>query len=413
MNGGAINGNRAGSGGGVYLDGSDATFTMSGGAIVAQDNDVYLKGDRVINVSGLTGSVLAAKITPENTVPGTTILSGVDSSTVTRFTLNTGAEKRSIVLNGGNGVLGDYKVYLLSNNQGYATLRAAVSAAAGANANPDTIVLLADIDIASSADTISLTSGKHIRLVPYGGAWTVKRGADGLGSLFTVESGASLTLEGNGNNELIIDGDGINNITATAALVTVSGGTLTMNNNAVLQNNSNGGVAIQSGGVFEMTGGTVGNNSSGDGGGVYVREGTFNMRDGVIENNVASHNGGGVNMGSNGAGGEFNFSGGLIQNNKCLGSYGGGGVTLVQGDFFMSGNAVIKNNEAVVAEGGGVCLQSSSARFIMTGGKIYGINDDNNKNIAAGSGHALYNDGGTVTINSNNETRSAIDETIS
>jgi hypothetical protein len=413
MTGGNISGNTASNGGGVYFGSSGSLplegtlFTISGSAVVAQNNDVYLIDGYVINVTGLTGTGLVAKITPQLGGIDTKILDGIDANTIKRFTLN--IDGMRIMLANRAGKLCDANGSASSVD----TLQAAISATGGSPGSPDTIALLADIDITSTDGTIILASGQHIRLVPNGGARTIKRGDNSvIDSLFTVPNGASLTLSGDGGNDLVIDGGKTGGITAMAALVTVTGGTLTLNAGAVLQNNSNGGVEIQIGGVFEMTGGTVGDNSGGDGGGVYVRDGTFNMSDGVIENNVAEYNGGGVNMGSNGPGGEFNFSGGVIQNNKCLGSYGGGGVSVVFGNFNMSGSAVIKNNEAVT-KGGGVCLQSSIARFTMTGGIVYGSDDDNNKNIAAGSGQVLYNESnGTVTINGTPDTNLVIDTTI-
>jgi hypothetical protein len=339
MNGGAINGNTASSGGGgVYVSGGSFTmsggaingnttagygdgvyvsvdFTMSGGAIVAQDNDVYLANGKKINVGWLTGSGFAAKITPPATTAADTILlSGVDASTIKRFTLNTGADK-TIVLSGTTGVLSNCEVYLSSNNQGYATLKDAVNAAA----TTDTITLLAAITL---SDTISIPIGKHITLVPDGAPRSVKRGATGFGSLFTVPNGASLTLEGNGDYTLSIHGgwdNSVNSIQATEALVRVTGGALTMNHNAVIQNNENnnsnnsngGGVYVGSGGRFNMNGGNISGNSANDGGGVYVGSGgRFNMYGGsTISGNSASGDGGGVYVGN---GGSFTRNGGII-----------------------------------------------------------------------------------------------------
>jgi hypothetical protein len=314
MSGGAINGNTtAGNGGGVHVS---VDFTMSGGAIVAQDNDVYLANGKMINVGGLTGSGFAAKITPANPASNLKILSNASSSTIKRFTLSTGAEKWSIVFYGGYGELSDYKVYLSSNKQGYDTLKDAVNAAA----TTDTITLLATITL---SDTIRITSGKHItiKLDPNSTEdRKVKRGASGFGSLFTVESAASLTLEGNGTKSLIINGnknsviDG-NNVTATAALVTVRG-TLTMNASVGIQNNNNnsgygGGVYVGNGGRFNMNGGTISLNNATSGGGVYVGSGgIFNMDGGsTISGNSASGDGGGVYVGS---GGSFTRTGGII-----------------------------------------------------------------------------------------------------
>jgi hypothetical protein len=394
MSGGAINGNTAGSGGGVYVGGD---FTMSGGAIVAQDNDVYLSATKVIKVGWLTGSGFAAKITPVNPATYLKILSGVNASTIKRFTLSPGVEKWSIELkDDGYGELSYCKVYLSSNKQGYDTLKDAVNAAA----TTDTIFLL-DTTITLS-DTISIPGGKHITLVPDGATRTVKRGASG-GSLFTVPNGASLTLEGNNGYELIIDGNKSVVTTATAALVRVTGGTLTLNHNAVIQNNNSsssygGGVYVNYG-SFNMNGGTIsGNSAYSYGGGVYVGSGgRFNMYGGTISSNSAT-SGGGVYVGS---GGRFNMYGGsTISGNSASGD--GGGVYVGSGGSFNMDGGTISGNSAS-GDGGGVYVGSGGGSFTRNGGIIYGgmAGDDKNTASSDGRGHALYNAAGSGTATDN------------
>jgi formylglycine-generating enzyme required for sulfatase activity len=59
----SVLGNTAGNGGGVYVNG---TLNMSGGAVVAANNDVYLVLGRQITVTGaLTGTASVATITPQ------------------------------------------------------------------------------------------------------------------------------------------------------------------------------------------------------------------------------------------------------------------------------------------------------------------------------------------------------------
>jgi hypothetical protein len=216
-------------------------------------------------------------------------------------------------------------------------------------------------------------SGKHIKLTADGGTRQVARGASGFGSLFDVQSGASLTLEGKGNNQLIIDGGKTSSKTATAALVTVRG-TLTLNAGAIIRNNSNnndgGGVYVNSGGSFNMNGGAISGNASIGGGGVYLNSGTFNMSGGDISGNTAE-----FSSGSN-----------------------GGGVYLNSGTFNMSGGDISKNRTKY--RGGGIYVNTDST-FNMTGGILYGYYDlgTNNKNISGNLGSALYNNaGGRVII---------------
>jgi hypothetical protein len=396
MNGGLISENTTSDGGGgVYVAGG--TFTMSGSAVVAQNNDVYLTRESVINVAGpLTGAVPVAKIKPQNEAIGTLILSGVDLNTINRFKLS--LTTRSIRFESDKGWL--YFVCLSTDGVEYDTLQAAISAAGGSLDSPDTIDLLADIDITSAGGTISLASGKHIQLVPRGGTRTIKRVENGSGSLFTVSSGASLALAGDGINELVIDGGKTDSKTTTNSLVTVSGGTLTLDDGAVLQNNSNptgngGGVYVDDG-AFTMNGGKISNNSSNDGGGVHIDTGTFNMTGGVIEGNEGGANGGGVYLRETSS--IFNFSGGVIQNNRSTDySFGGGGVTAVHGRLVMSGTAEIKKNHTT-GKGGGVFLETGDASFEISGNaKVYGSDNNGNKNTA-NRGQALYSVG-TVRIN--------------
>jgi uncharacterized repeat protein (TIGR02543 family) len=94
------------------------------------------------------------------------------------------------------------------------------------------------------------------------------------GSLFTIESGVTLTL---GNN-VSLQGRSSN----TASLVRVNiGGTLVMENGSKISGNSNissdgGGVFVGNGSTFTQNDGTISGNSANRGGGVYVdSSGTF------------------------------------------------------------------------------------------------------------------------------------------
>jgi hypothetical protein len=232
-----------------------------------------------------------------------------DDSGQAKFTISTGSKSKEYTV---TLVLSPYRARL--DGRFYEKLsEALVWAPAGTGSN---IIILQNITIdADEAGSIAaLSAGKNITLAPDAGVTKIlKRGADYTDSLFTVQSGASLKLEGSGTGRLVIDGGGI---TASAALVTVNGGTLTMNEGAELRNNINTGIGDS-------------------GGGVYVGGGTFNMEGGLITGNKAG-NGGGVNVG----GGTFSMKGGVISGNEF--SYGGyGGGVYVYGTFEMSGSAVI------------------------------------------------------------------------
>ncbi|MDR2094607.1 MAG: cadherin-like beta sandwich domain-containing protein [Treponema sp.] len=72
--GGTISGNTEN---GVYFSNNGSSFTMKDGAVISQDNDVWLAGGKKIEIMApLTGTPPAARITPETYLAGTPVLSG-------------------------------------------------------------------------------------------------------------------------------------------------------------------------------------------------------------------------------------------------------------------------------------------------------------------------------------------------
>jgi hypothetical protein len=127
-----------------------------------------------------------------------------------------------------------------------------------------------------------------------GGSRTIALTGSGTGSVITVGDGVTLTLK-----NITFKGKDDNN----AALIKVNqGGTLILEDGAVITGNTNtntsssgGGVNV-SGGAFTMSAGTISGNEalSKVGGGVYTYEGTFKMSGGTIRGNKAGSGGGGV-----------------------------------------------------------------------------------------------------------------------
>jgi hypothetical protein len=199
------------------------------------------------------------------------------------------------------------------------------------------------------------------------------------GRMFTVRSGVTLIL---GNN-ITLQGHKDN----TGPMVYVNGGTFKMNNGSTVTGNGETGVNVYSG-TFEMSGGAIsGNNTSTNGGGVYMSGSAFTMSGGTISGNTAS-NGGGVYVSS----GTFTTTGGSILGNKANKS--GGGVydysTFIMRDGIISANTATEY-------GGGVYVSSYNT-FTKTGGTITGyVDDQSNGNVVkdyAGAlsrcGHAVY-----------------------
>ncbi|GHT96350.1 hypothetical protein FACS1894141_6410 [Spirochaetia bacterium] len=207
--------------------------------------------------------------------------------------------------------------------------------------------------------------GKTVTITLRGGSSERTVSLNSVGSLFTVRSGVTLVLDSN------ITLRGISGITKnTTSLVSVSGGTLVMNDGSKITGNTNrssstsspsyGGGVYVGNGVFTMTGGIISDNTvdcvyAAYGGGVYVDNGTFTMSGGIISNNEASSqssSGGGVN--SNGT---FTMSGGTISNNRAHAAYSasGGGVSAI---FTMTGGTISGNTASSTtsgnSDGGGV-----------------------------------------------------------
>ena len=117
----------------------------------------------------------------------------------------------------------------------------------------------------------------------------------------------------------------------------------------------------------DHTGKLTGGNTTGEGGGVLVNSGTFNMEGGTISDCSANYKGGGVLV----QGGTFTMSGGTIDH--CNAADSGGGVYNA-GTFTMKGGTIDHCNAGI---GGGVCVTGSPVEkgmFIMESGTITGCN---------------------------------------
>jgi hypothetical protein len=229
------------------------------------------------------------------------------------------------------------------------------------------ITLAADI----SASTVSFPASdveKTVILQGDGNRRTITNTADA--SLFDVENGNTLVLEGN----LTLNGGG-----KVGGVVGVYGGELVMKDGSHITEGGGGAVDVQ---MWFTKGGTFDD-------GPFV-DGIFTMSGGTISKNTKSGSGAGVYVGRGagvhvGRGGVFTMSGGTISGNTA--GSNGGGVYVYGGVFTMSGGTISGNT---AASGGGVYVDSGG-RFIKTGGTIYGSDADADlKNSASGgTGHAV------------------------
>ncbi|MCL2442501.1 MAG: hypothetical protein FWD13_03450 [Treponema sp.] len=256
-----------------------------------------------------------------------------------------------------------------------------------------------------SPQTLSY-SGKHDIII-------IMKGKDQMRNISLSTQGPLLKV--NENVTLILyDNITLNGIEDNSySLIHINNGTLIMNNNVKIINNTGGcGVRVEgdSGGNFIMNGGEISgntlysNNYAVLGGGVYVSDGVFTMNNGKISGNSVNSNfyavgGGGISI----LNGTFIMNGGEIYGNNANSSYiaYGGGVYLSNAIFSMN-DGIISGNTAntwnsfssSAAYGGGVYVGNST--FTMNGGEIFG-----NTAVANVSTHNASGGGIFLTTNSN------------
>jgi hypothetical protein len=232
-------------------------------------------------------------------------------------------------------------------------------------------------------------------------------------------AGNNVTLCGNTSDNDDRNGGGVY-LNAAGAKFVMKGGTIRDNYNIAtlyIDNPPNhpgegGGVAL-CGGEFDMEGGFIENNYVYNyGGGVYMYPtpgAVFNMSAGTISGNIADWGGGGVWD----EGGTFNMSGSAkIIKNTCKDGMGGGGVdcgsasygiTESEGIFNMSGHATISGNTSDTYAGGGVMVWGGT--FNMSGNASITGNTETSNSTAGGGGVAVWSFctfnmyGGTITGN--------------
>ena len=203
------------------------------------------------------------------------------------------------------------------------------------------------------------------------------------GSMFTVESGVTFSLE---NNVIL---KGIDNNTGFL-VKTDNSGAFIMNGGKITGNSGRSGVYIYNS-TFTMNGGKISGNTAGSG--VSIYNSTFTMNDGEISGNTTSI-GAGVNVNNSST---FTMYGGKISGNTAR--ICGGGVSISGPDidhsstFTMYGGEISGNtanahnpedfNSSPLMWGGGGVFGFSYSTFIMHGGTI-------SRNTSHGRGGGVY-----------------------
>lgn len=306
----------------------------------------------------------------------------------------------------------------------YATLKEAIEAANAANKGA-TITLLTNATLEGDdliiskpitlKGTATITLGSDVVLankttiagnITIEGQRTLQRADSYTGTFFAVNSGATLTLDGDltidGGNNYAFDKDGlisdcVNRVrvykadsakwftpeegapVATAFMMTTKGGTINLNK-VTIQNNystSSGVVLAEANSTINLNGATITHIASTQGNGVAVNASganiAVNMYDGTkIDGNHAGANHGMFKVYS---GTVFTMYGGEITNNTACNS-NGTVVGIYWGSFYL--------------KGGKICTNYG----------VYGENNGRNSAIYGHSGHVFVMSGGSICHNS-------------
>jgi hypothetical protein len=196
-----------------------------------------------------------------------------------------------------------------------------------------------------ATSTMNIPTGRVVAIAAVTGEVVISRSTTLTTALFDVPFlNSTLILGDSRGGTLVLDGE---SLSTGSPLVSVTAGSLTLNEGAVLRNNINtgsgGGVNFSYvSGTFNMNGGIIsGNTSTVNGGGVLV-SGTFNMNGGIISGNTATNEGGGVYINT----GTFNLEGGTIDSNQAY--YAGGGVLVgFLGSITKTGGTIYGNDNTI------------------------------------------------------------------
>ena len=287
----------------------------------------------------------------------------------------------------------------------------------------------------ATTDTTTITVSGNITLTaPSGSTSTITRiTAQASIPLFTVSSTGSLTLGGSGGS-LVIDGGASisvssstatnSGVTATAPLISSTGGSLTVSTYCTLQNNyytpsdktSLGGAIYMSASSsaspnFTLSGGTITSNYAYSGAGVYI-EGytggtelsTIYFTNGTISNNVSTTNGGGIYVKYL----NITISGTSITKNEAnsatvANTAGGGGIFYSGAYSSLSGTCTISSNASITSNtttsyGGGVFINGGTVT--LSNGSI----SSNTAGATSNYGSNVYLNSGTYTIGTSSTT---------
>ena len=222
--------------------------------------------------------------------------------------------------------------------------------------------------------TVSYVEGRTITFTTAG-----RNDADGYpyrgsGTRATVTRGTAVNASQNtfnvsGNLQLVnivLDGGSENSVTPGSNTrcmnINNTNCTVTLGENAVLQNGNttgNGGGVYLNAGSFNIAGGVIRNCEAKNGGGVYEYGGSLTLEAGSVYQCKVTENGGGVYQYN----GSFTMNGGSVRNGTAK---NGGGVYIVNSrTLTMTGGSIINNS--ATTSGGGIAIGGNTTRLNFSG----------------------------------------------
>lgn len=391
ITGGTIGGSTAnknyvtgGDGGGIYVTGSSATVSVSGGEIsyntTANTSEGYTGGG--IHVESATSISLtgASKLNynEAGTGGGAYIKSG--SLTLTGSGAGLQVNNNKAKYSGGGLYAADGSITV----SGIVTINNNSARDGGAGY------------IASGSGALSL-SGTSTGIKVNSNSASSTSTSYGNGGGFYV-GGGNVTVTG----VCTIDG---NTATDDGGGFYTTGGTVTINSaNAIISNNTAEwwGGGVRAGGNITLQNGKIyGNSAKRSGGGVYVSGGTFTMNAGTIggstsaEANQAS-NSGGLGGGVYVSSGSANLTGGSVCGN-IANAGNGGGIYMSGGSCSLSGGATVGGTSSAYGNQAklGAGIYSEGGTVTVNGGNV-------NYNSASQDGGGIYANGGTINFSNGN-----------
>ena len=284
----------------------------------------------------------------------------------------------------------------------FSALKTAITNASGTSKdNPYVIGIEGNLNTEGST---TITVNSHIKLVATGD-YTITKTTNFAGiNIFTVNSGASLTLgDENAGGTLTIDGGGTA-VPSSKSLINVSG-SLTLNEKSVLQNSyitssTHGGAVYSSGGTISINGGVLRTNqvevSNRYGGAIYLKAGTFSMTSGTFNENSTHTEGGALYLESCSA---VSITGGTFENNSVTESSGYGGAIYILPSPTPSTiqNSTFKSNSAY-QNGGAIYVTGSEANSSVTIQDCIFNDNSTTNSTARGGALCVANTNGTVNV---------------